>query len=169
LDNYHESAAVFRVLSMPFMTIPPEDVMKLTQYAFRKARSFYEAMQELSLIPGVSAKGREKILFILSLIKKHGAMAPAKPVSEILVSFLEDSGYLKYLAENNDKSQIDLLNQFYRKIKNFEERVHDSILNNFMQEINLEMITERLNEFSPVKCREIINHYAKKWLKGEPC
>ena len=37
------------------------------------------------------------------------------------------------------------------------------------QEINLEMITERLNEFSPVKCREIINHYAKKWLKGEPC
>ena len=34
---------------------------------------------------------------------------------------------------------------------------------------SLEMIAEKLKEFSPVKCRKIINYYAQKWLNGEPC
>ena len=139
LDNYHESPAVFRILNMPFLAIPPQDIMLLTQYANRKTKSLYEAMEELPLVRGISAKTGEKINFLLSIIKKHSILSAAKPVSEILVSFLEDSGYLKYLIGKDDKNQIDMLNQFYKKIKSFEETVHDPILNNFMKEINLEM------------------------------
>ncbi|MBI2449976.1 MAG: UvrD-helicase domain-containing protein [Candidatus Nealsonbacteria bacterium] len=139
LDNYHESSALFRVLNFVLLDISTEDIMKLTQYSSRKTKSLYEAAEDLPLIQGISPKTQEKISFILSLIKKHSILAGKKNVSEILVIFLEDSGYLRYLVEKDDKEQLDLLNQFYKKIKNFEEANIDATLNNFMHEMKLEL------------------------------
>ena len=139
LDNYHESSAVFRILNLPFLGILYEDIVKLTQYSSRKAKSLYEALEELPLVSGVSAKTQEKIAFLLSLVKKHTAFSRERTVSEILVVFLEDSGYLKYLADKEDKEQLDILDQFYKRIKNFEETVLEPSLKNFMEEITLEI------------------------------
>ena len=78
LDNYHESPAVYRILNMPFLEIPPQDIMKLTQYSHKRTKSLYEAMEELPLIPGISSKTQEKIVFVLSLIKKHSHFCQRK-------------------------------------------------------------------------------------------
>ncbi len=94
LDNYHESSAVYRILNIGFLDIPVEDIMCLTRYSSRRTKSLYEAMDELFLIPGISQKGTEKIISVLGLIKKHSALCREKPASEMLVLFLEDSGYL---------------------------------------------------------------------------
>ena len=42
-------------------------------------------------------------------------------------------------STGNGKEQIDLLNQFYKKIKAFEESAIDPTLKNFVEEINLEV------------------------------
>jgi DNA helicase-2/ATP-dependent DNA helicase PcrA len=139
LDNYHESSAVWRILNLPFLEIPQEDIMKLTRYSQYKGKSLYEAMQEIQLVFGVSRKAQEKIVLILSLIKKHILMAKDHDVSEILVAFLKDSGYLKYLIKQEDKEQLDLLNQFYKKVKSFEGANIEPTLKNFMAEIVLEI------------------------------
>jgi DNA helicase-2/ATP-dependent DNA helicase PcrA len=158
LDNYHESPAVYRILNLPFLKIPYEDIVKLTQYSHKKTNSLYETIQELPLIPGISSMARGKIIFISDLIKKHSLLIKEKMVSELLVSFLQDSGYLKYLAEmdektfqhsaeywnvfcrgGGDKEQIDLLNQFYKRVKKFEENTIEPTLKNFVEEINLEL------------------------------
>jgi DNA helicase-2/ATP-dependent DNA helicase PcrA len=93
----------------------------------------------MALIPGISAKTQEKVAFILSLIQKHSEIARTKGVSEVLVSFLEDSGYLKYLIDTDDDEKIDLLNQFLKKVKAFEETTIEPTLKNFMEEMNLEL------------------------------
>lgn len=139
LDDYHESQAVYRILSMPFLEIPPQDIMKLIQYSRQRTKSLYESMEELPLIYGIASKTREKINFVLSLIKNHSILARSKSVCEILAAFLQDSGYLKYLAGKDDKEQIDFLNQFYKKAKNFEEAALEPTLSNFMRELNLEI------------------------------
>lgn len=139
LDNYHESSAVYRILNLPFLKIPQEDIINITQYAKRKTKSLYEAMEELPLNGKISSKTQENISFLLSLIKKHTLMAKDRPVSEILVSFLEDSGYLKYLVQKEDQNQLDLLNQFYKRIKSFEEETLEPSLKNFIEEIFLEI------------------------------
>jgi len=139
LDNYHESTALFRVFSLPFLEIPTEDIMKLSQYASRKTKSLFEAAGEMALIPGVSKNGREKMDFVMSLIKKYGSDAAHRPATEIMVGFLEDSGYLKHLVKRNDEEQLDLLNQFYKKAKAFEESAPDPSLSSFMQEMKLEL------------------------------
>ncbi|MDP2909997.1 MAG: UvrD-helicase domain-containing protein, partial [bacterium] len=168
LDNYHESPAVFRILNMPFLELSPQDIMKLTQYSQKKTKSLYEAMEEIILIPGIPQKTQEKIVFILSLIKKHSMLAKEKAVSEILVAFLEDSGYLKYLINKDDKEQLDLLNQFYKRVKNFEETTIEPILNNFMREIILEIESgeEGKLEFDPEQGPDMIKVMTIHGAKG---
>ena len=139
LDNYHESPAVYRILTMPFLEIPAEDIMQLTQYSRQKTKSLYESMEQLPLIPGIQPKSREKINFILSLIKKHTIDARTKNICRVFTAFLEDSGYLKHLASKDDKEQLDYLNQFYKKVRNFEETALEPTLGNFMRELNLEI------------------------------
>jgi len=139
LDNYHESPAVYRILNLSFIEIPYEDIIKLTQYSHKKTKSLYETIQELVLVSGISPSAQEKITFILDLIKKHSLMARKSAVSELFVGFLEDSGYLKYLVEKDDKVQIDLLNLFYKRVKTFEQSALEPTLKNFIQEINLEL------------------------------
>lgn len=139
LDDYHESSAFYRVLNMPFLKIPTDDMMLISLYAKKKSCSIYEALQELPLIHGISEKAVEKFNFILSLIKKHSELAEQNNVSEVFVAFFRDSGYLKYLTDNEQKENIDLLTQFYKKIKQFEEEAIIPDLKNFMEEMKMEL------------------------------
>jgi len=168
LDNYHESPAVYRILNLPFLGISYDDIVKISQYSHRKTKSLYEAMEEFSLIPGISEKTQEKIVFIMSLIKKHTALSREKIVSEIFLVFLEDSGYLKYLASKDDKEQMDILNQFYKRIKNFEESAIDPSLKNFMEEITFEIESgeEGKLEFDPEQGPDMIKVMTIHGAKG---
>jgi len=123
LDDYHESSAVYRVLSMPIFKAP---IQNITQYARRKAISAYEALQRL-----------EPNNIILKLIQKHTKLAQEKNVSEVLIAFLQDSGYLEHLKSNTQN--LDYLNQFYTKIKSFEEASLNANLKNFIEQLNLEL------------------------------
>ena len=168
LNNYHESPAAYRILNFPFLGIPYDDIVKLTQHGHRKTKSLYEAMEEIPLISGISEKAQEKIVFILSLIKKHTAIAREKMVSEILVAFLEDSGYLKHLIDKDDKEQLDILNQFYKRIKNFEETAIEPNLKNFMEEIIFEIESgeEGKLEFDPEQGPDMIKVMTIHGAKG---
>ena len=139
LDNYHESPALYRILNLPFLNISAQDIARINQYARRKTKSLYEALNELPLIFGVSPQTNQKVNLVLGLIKKQTELTRSRNISEILVSFLKDSGYLKYLLDRESKQQLDLINQFHQKIKNFEEANIDSSLKNFMESLNMEL------------------------------
>ncbi|MCX6718302.1 MAG: UvrD-helicase domain-containing protein [Candidatus Staskawiczbacteria bacterium] len=151
LDNYHEGTAVYRILNLPFLEIAESDIATMTQFCRRKTISLFDAMNELAIIPGISEKTKEKVAFVLSIIKSHSELARVKGVSEVLVAFLNDSGYLKHLIHNNEDEKIDLLNQFYKKVKTFEETNIEPTLKNFMEEMTLELESgeEGKLEFDP--------------------
>jgi DNA helicase-2/ATP-dependent DNA helicase PcrA len=143
LDNYYESSAVYRVLNAPCFKVAYNDIVRINQYSKRKARSIYEAMEEIVLIPDISEQTQQKISHILGLLKKHGETARKKNISEVFVEFLQDSGYLEYLTKNNSpekiKENLDLINQFYDKIKQFEDEQMDPKLSSFIQQIDMEL------------------------------
>ena len=139
LDNYHESSAVYRILNLPCWKISSEDISKITYYSNKKSQSIFQSLEQSFLIPGLSEKTIKTIAGILDLIKKHTLLANQGSVSDIFNAFLEDTGYLKYLSAQNDKESFDYLNQFYDKIKGFEEANLDWRLRNFMEELNLEL------------------------------
>ncbi len=139
LDNYHESSAGYKILNLPFLAIPVEDIARISQVSAKYGKSIYETMRDSILIPGLSKAAVAAINKILSLVAKHTKMAQEKTVSEILLAFLEDSGYLQWLVRNNRKQDLDLIFQFHNKIKSFEETHLDARLKAFVQDLDLEL------------------------------
>ncbi len=168
LDNYHEGSAVYRVLNFPIFDIDEKDIATITQYSHKKTKPLYEALEESSLIPGLSPKTQETIALILSHIKKHSLLAREKSVLEVSLAFLEDSGYLKHLIKSQDQEKIDLLNQFYKKIKAFDESNIDPLLKNFIAQINLELESgeEGKLEFDPEAGPEMVKVMTIHGAKG---
>ncbi len=168
LDNYHESAAVYRILNLPFLEIPDIDIATITQYSHKKTKSLFEALQEAPLISGITAGTKGKVDLILSLVKKHSILAREKSVTEILVAFLGDSGYLRYLVNRDEQEKIDLLNQFYKKIKSFEESAIEPTLKHFMEGMNLELESgeEGKLEFNPEQGPDMIKVMTIHSAKG---
>jgi len=113
--------------------------MLITQESHKKAQSLYETLTKLSLVKGISQTAVNKTAFLLSLMAMHTEMAKTKPVSEVLVAFLNDSGYLKYITEQDKLLEIDLLAQFYKKTKAFVEASVDPLLKNFLSQLNWEL------------------------------
>ena len=168
LDNYHEGLAVYRILNLPFLSIPDSEIANITLYGSKHTKSLFESLQESSLIPGLSLKTKEKISKILSLIKSHSQLAREKNVSEIFISFLDDFGYLKYLTKANEKEKIELVNQFYKKIKTFEEATLEPSLKNFMVELGMELESgeEGKLEFDPDRGPDMIKVMTIHGAKG---
>lgn len=168
LDNYHEGTAVYRILNLPFLEIPDQDVATITLYSHKKTKSVFEALQGLSLIPNLSETTRQRVAFLLALVQKHSGAARERGVCEIMISFLEDSGYLKHLVKTGGQDKIDLLNQFYQKLKAFEESTMEPFLKNFMQELNMELESgeEGKLKFDPETGPEMIKVMTIHGAKG---
>ena len=146
LDNYHESSAVFRVLSWPVWGIAAEELMRLTHFSHQKAQSLFETISGFALIKGISPKTANALNKFLAQVKKHTEMAREKNITEIFLAFLEDSGYLKHITKQETLKQdwgkredLEFLAQFYQKLKEFEQANPDGSLKNFMSQFNLEL------------------------------
>lgn len=139
LDNYHESASLYRILNLPFFQFTNQDIMLMTENSRKKAQSLYETLSQLSVLRGINPKAVNQANFLLALLAKHTEMVKEKSVAEILVAFLNDSGYLKYLTEQDKIAEIDLLVQFHKRVKSFEESSLDESLSSFISQLNWEL------------------------------
>ena len=139
LDDYHENSSVYRILNLPFLKISTKDISEITHYSRKKAQSIYQSLINISLVPNLSKTTRNKIKNLVDSIEKHSVLATQKNVSEVFVTSLTELGYLNYLVESEDEEGINYINQFFNKIKSFEEASLDPCLRNFMEELNLEI------------------------------
>jgi len=141
LDDYHESSAIYRILNLPFLKIPYDDIAKISRSARQKNRSIYQTLKQLPLID-VSPKAVDAVSFLLNLIKKHTNLVREKSTSEVFVAFLSESGYLDHLTKKDPmqaKQELDFVNQFYDKIKQFEGSHANPRLKGFMEQVDLEL------------------------------
>ena len=150
------------------MGIEESDIANITQYSHKKTKSLFESLQELPLISGISKNGREKIEFLLGLIKKHSQLAREKGVSELLITCLEDLGYTNYLRDKDARYETDLINQFLKKVKQFEIDSLEPTLKNFMEQMMLELESgeEGKLEFDPNEGPEMIKVMTIHGAKG---
>ena len=137
LDNYHESGALFRVLNMEVFKIGHGDIVNINKFARRKAWSMYETLKNVAAVPDIEKQSVENIDKLLGLIKKYSDLAQKEKVSKIYVSFLNDSGLSK-MDHDKHSDLFDYLNQFYQRIRKFEEASPNPRLKEFMQLLELE-------------------------------
>ncbi|MFW0862146.1 MAG: ATP-dependent helicase [Candidatus Komeilibacteria bacterium] len=142
LDDYHESPALWRILSLSFLEIPDKDLIKLSHWASRKRWSLYEALLQVGVGIKFSEPTVKKFKQVADLIGKYTALARDKNVWDVIYNWLTDSGYLKYLDKLNEydrQEQFNYLNSFYKKVKSFENKTDDPSVKNFITEFNYEI------------------------------
>ncbi len=143
LDNYHESMAVYRVLTSPIFNkkISSNEVSHLINFANKKSWSVYEAMQKATSIFQLSKQTITQLNLFLSWIDKHTELAKTENVSKLVYSFLQDSGYLKIISNQEDNESVFWVNQFFKKIENFEAINFDKSVGAFIRLIDLMIST----------------------------
>jgi len=139
LDNYHESAALFRILNMEIFKVTHLDLVNINKTAARKVWSLYETLKNIDALPGLSPESVKNIHKLLALIEEFSKMAATTRPTKIFLRFVYDSGLLAGLDRDRDLELFSFLNQFYQKIKTMEEAEPDLRLGNFLAAINLEL------------------------------
>lgn len=139
VDNYHESPAVYRLLSCPVYALTFEDISKLTHFCQRKSCSLYEAVKagstgELLLTP----EGKKTVTKFLNDIKNITTLSAREPAIKVLYKFLEDSGYLRYLTTNleNNQAQIGYLQSLFEFLEKFHEENIDNSVRGWLKYYN---------------------------------
>jgi DNA helicase-2/ATP-dependent DNA helicase PcrA len=169
LDNYHESSALFRVLNMPSFKVSHLDIITINKFAKHKVWSLFEALKNIAVIPGISSAAQESIFKLLELLDKHSKLVADCEPSKIFLRFAYDSGLVSSYDFDRDQEIFSYLNQFYQKIKKFEETLPASRLSDFMQLMDLELEAGEVGalrlDFSDNDTVKIMTVHAAKGLE----
>ncbi|MBU1164004.1 UvrD-helicase domain-containing protein [Patescibacteria group bacterium] len=142
MDNYHEGTALFRILSLPVFGLEHKDLVNLNYWSRRKGQSLYATMQTTANLTNVDDDVRIKLKKILDLISKHTQLVKDKKVGEIIIAFLEESGHLQNITKvDSQKTQntLNILNQFYKKVVEFENSVEEPTVQNFLEMMEFQL------------------------------
>ncbi|MBU1916296.1 ATP-dependent helicase, partial [Patescibacteria group bacterium] len=142
LDNYHESAALYRVLISPPYNLPGADLIELTHTAEnRQGESLYETIKRRHLLTTLSTEGQQVLDRLLSHLSEHSQSLRKEGVGATLKRFLYASGYINFFigSETIEKYENrELIRQFLERIKRYEESHDEPNLKHFIQELELE-------------------------------
>ena len=171
LDNYHESAALYRVMSLPHWGISENDIIEMNLAAKRESISLWGVINHHQTLKNINSESHESLDRIIALVEKGTGMVRDKNVSEIFKFFIEESGYLKYLdkLDELEKTQkMNWLEQFWERVKKYESDHHESRIRDFMAEIEseLEAGEEGSLKFDPEAGPEMIRIMTIHGAKG---
>jgi len=113
IDNYHESSAIYRLLRMPFLGLKENDLQKLSHNRDKKTVSFYEALkraQEFDLSKDGVAIADKLVTLIHDGMKQSRFDKPGA----VILNFLENSGYLKYITSEEEQGNAEVIRQIYQ-------------------------------------------------------
>ncbi len=140
LDNANDSSSLYRVLSLPKFHLSHPELSDLLLRSKKKTESFYESLAQAALMPEISSESKKRIGELLDLSKKHHAMLKTHSAAELLVDVIKDLGFEEKLREDTleNAQSRELLEQFYKKIEDFQEKENDHSLHNFLSLLELE-------------------------------
>jgi DNA helicase-2/ATP-dependent DNA helicase PcrA len=140
LLDYHDSACLYRVLNMEAFRVDHGDLVNIMHHGHKKTMSLFEALNAASQVAGVKEQSVKRINELLALIKKHGEMVLEKNVVEVFISIVKDLRIANRIKEDTYENleNRELLEQFYKKIEQFEAENIDRSTKNFLDFLNFE-------------------------------
>ncbi len=141
LANFEDTAALYRVITLPIFDIEARDVAAILNFAKKNNYSLFEAMEQAES-SSLTPSGKEKINRIIKMMKRHLARIPADSAGQILYYFFEDSGLLgHYLDPKSQRTEKEAQNvaKFFEKLQNFAANREDASVFAVVDWIDLSM------------------------------
>lgn len=148
LDNYHESEALYHVLSAEPFSLNQEDLSKLTYQSHKHTISLYESLKHSSAL-GIGQESSDKINKLMNLIEKHTNLARNRSVAELYVNLVDDLGINERLQHPAAAREAQFLTAFYHRIQRYETDSADRTLAGFMVYLGLEIESGEEGELPP--------------------
>lgn len=153
LDDYHESDAMYRYLTIPIFRIVQEEIIRLTHLAYKKSWTLFETARKARLFLNLPAEAIKELERAVGYLEKFLSASKEAKASKIVFDFLDESGYLKYintLPELEKRREFSYIGQLYRKIKAFEEIEDDKTVKNFLRRLGLELEAGEQGDLNPL-------------------
>lgn len=128
IADHYNSVAVYRLFRLPSLAFSENDIQKLVYQAGKKSATYYEATKRAAEFQ-LSKDGIDLANKLITLIHNGMKTAKSEKPTVVLYKFLEESGYLSYLAKEEEQGnrtvirQIYQLKQFFDFIKRYEETI----------------------------------------------
>ncbi|MBM3283537.1 hypothetical protein FJY90_04825, partial [Candidatus Gottesmanbacteria bacterium] len=160
LDDFSDSVAVFRVLSIPIFDFSSRDMAAVNNFAKRIGLSLFEAIETIvayytnelhhwsrkknyqAYLPYLSEKTQQLLLKLVKMFEKHLSMVKKQTAGQILYYFLEDTGILRQLAEYKTAKEEKIalnISSFFDKLKTYEADHEDASVSAVVDWIDMSM------------------------------
>ena len=137
--NFYDSPNFYRVLRM--MDFSPEEVSRIIQYSDKKSIPVFEAIEDAHLLSKFTSDTKVKLRKLTDNLRKHYKLSKERNASEVFVHIINDLEYAKYIPENSEESlkKWELIDQFFEKIKNFENSQADGKILSYIENLQMEL------------------------------
>ncbi|MBN1263755.1 MAG: UvrD-helicase domain-containing protein [Candidatus Pacebacteria bacterium] len=128
LDNFTDSVACFRVLSMKHFNFSGRDLAALLNFSRKHNLSLFEAAEAVDQIL-VSEETRERINLFVKMVHRHLDLLAKETAGQIAYYFLKDTGLLKMMADQEtieEEKRTQNLAKFFDRLKTYETDHEDA-------------------------------------------
>lgn len=149
LVNPQDDISLKRIINVPKRSIGDTTVGKVQDFASQFELNLWDALTEVRSIPTLTARAATGIEKFTSLMENLMILKESVPVSHLIESILEDTGYLKELeksGEIEDKSRIENLKELVTDAVEFEKSSEDKSLEAYLEKVSLVQDTDKLDE-----------------------
>ncbi len=123
LDNYHESASLYRVMSMPVFGITTETRAQCLWEARKRSESLWTVARRSRAL-GVAREQCDRLDQLVAMVERHTRLAATEHPAAVLVAFYTDSGLVALWRSESatvaDRADLSYAEQFYRAAEEYD-------------------------------------------------
>lgn len=151
VENGADDVSCQRIINVPRRGIGNTAVARLSAYAAENEISFYDAVLQSGIVPGID-RSRKKIMGFAAMMEGIREKAANYLPSETLKLIIEETGYVRELeAESTQEaeSKIENIDEFLSKVLQYEESAgEEATLAGFLEDVALVADVDSLEENS---------------------
>lgn len=106
IKNPYDLVAIQRIINVPSRKIGQKSLDHLQQFAESQHINFWETLQRVGEVSGLSANARLKIAEFVNLIQHFRDLAQTLTVADLIEKLLRQSGYYEWLMDGTEEAKV---------------------------------------------------------------
>ncbi|WP_338331113.1 UvrD-helicase domain-containing protein [Clostridium butyricum] len=149
LINPQDDISIRRIINVPKRSIGDATVNKIQDFADSFELNMWDALSEVRSIPTLRPRNVSCIDPFVQLMENLMILSETTPVSMLIETILEDTGYMDQLKKSNeieDKSRIENLKELVSDAVDFEKNSEDKSLSAYLEKVSLVQDTDKIED-----------------------
>lgn len=142
LVDPHHSVGLYRVLTSAAVGLGQSDAIAINHEARRRSESVWSVCRRIESVPDITPEAVTRIRTTLGRLEQHALRARQDVVGQIVLLFLHDTGYLKFLTSQSDAISRDamrILQQLWKQVERFANEETSPIVERFLEMVDMSL------------------------------